>query len=280
MTRIQVAGHVCVDLKPRLSAAGVGAPGELVSVGPMDITVGGAVGNCGRVLAGMGLGVALSGSIGDDELGVFCRQLLQSLPGSEVDLAVVQGTATSYSVVVEPRGVDRSFWHHTGANDAFIGDCPVTATHLLHYGYPSLTPAMCADDGRPIRALFERAHSKGVATSLDLAFVATGSPVRPLDWARLLRAVAPACDVLCPSWDDLASSLGLSEDAAEAAIESWASEALGWGSAIVLVTLGQRGSYLRVASADRLSSLASCGIEASVWLITPAGHRRRSLTTS
>lgn len=264
MTAIQVAGHVCVDLKPRLTSAGVANPGELVDTGTLQITIGGVVGNCGRAFADLGVDVALSGSVGDDELGAICRRLLGERHGS-IDLAVAEAHATSYSVVVEPPGVERSFWHHTGANDAFVGDCAVVAEKLLHYGYPSLTPAMCVDDGRPIRALFGRAHAAGVATSLDLAFLASGSPVRDLDWAGLFRAVVPATDVFCPSWDDVASCLGLPLEVGDDAVVAWAEEALGWGATVVLITLGSKGSYLRVAGADRLARLAAAGIDAHAW---------------
>jgi sugar/nucleoside kinase (ribokinase family) len=264
LSTIQVAGHVCVDLKPQLTASGVALPGELVAAGPLKISVGGAVGNCGRVLADLGVDVSLSGSVGDDDLGALCESLLRRRH-QQVDLAVVEGAATSYSVVVEPPGLERSFWHHTGANDAFAGDCPISATTLLHYGYPSLTPAMCVDDGLPIRRLFERAHRRGVATSLDLAFLAAGSPLRSLDWEALLHAAAPSCDVFCPSWDDIASSLDLHPDADEDMVKDWAETALGWGAAVVLVTLGNKGSYVRVAGHERLGGLSRTGIDPGAW---------------
>jgi sugar/nucleoside kinase (ribokinase family) len=265
MSSIQVAGHVCVDLTPTLGSAGVAAPGELAEVGPMTISIGGAVGNCGRVLSGLGVDVSLSASVGDDELGAICLRLLQERHGEAVDLTVVPGLATSYSVVVEPPGIDRSFWHHTGANDVFDGECAVTARQLLHFGYPSLAPAMCAADGEPIVRLFERARQQGVATSLDLAFLAANSPLQALDWSRLFRAVLPSCDVFCPSWDDVVSSLGLPADASRDTVAGWAEKFLDWGAGIVLITLGEEGAYLRVSGAERLGTLAACGIQPEAW---------------
>ena len=161
--------------------------------------------------------------------------------------------------------MDRSFWHHTGANAAFVGDCAVTTDRLIHFGYPSLTPAMCADGGAPILRLFDRAHRQGVATSLDLAFVAANSPVRDLDWEALLRTAVAASDVFCPSWHDLASCLGVPMDADAAYVSEWADRFLDWGAGVVLITLGERGSLLRVADRDRLAPFAACGIEASAW---------------
>ena len=44
-----VAGHVCLDLTPGLTRAGLPRPGELVPSGPLELTVGGCVGNTGVV---------------------------------------------------------------------------------------------------------------------------------------------------------------------------------------------------------------------------------------
>jgi len=264
MSSIQVVGHLCVDLKPGLGSTKIAAPGELAVVGPMGISMGGAVGNCGRVLADLGVNASLSACVGDDELGAMALRILGPRH-HDVDLAVTPGLATSYSVVVEPEGVDRSFWHHTGANAAFVGDCAVTTDRLIHFGYPSLTPAMCADGGAPIVRLFDRAHRQGVATSLDLAFVAANSPVRDLDWEALLRTAVAASDVFCPSWHDLASCLGVPMDADAAYVSEWADRFLDWGAGVVLITLGERGSLLRGADRDRLAPFAACGIDASAW---------------
>ncbi|MGV8849612.1 MAG: carbohydrate kinase family protein [Propionibacteriaceae bacterium] len=263
MNSIQVVGHLCVDLRPALGSTGLAAPGELAVVGPMQITMGGAVGNCGRVLAELGARASLSACIGDDELGAMAVRLLGG--DHDLDLQVVPGLATSYSVVVEPEGVDRSFWHHTGANIAFVGDCAVTGEKVLHFGYPSLTPSVCADGGAPIVRLFERAHDQGVATSLDLAFVADNSPVRDVDWPALLQNAVARTDVFCPSWDDLASCLGVPAEPDRDLVTYWAERFLEWGAGVVLITLGAQGSYLRVAEASHLGGLVACGIDADDW---------------
>jgi sugar/nucleoside kinase (ribokinase family) len=266
---IQVVGQLCVDLRPILGTSRLAAPGELAVVGPMAITLGGAVGNCGRVLADLGVEASLSGCIGDDELGAMARRLLEARH-RDVDLLVSAELATSYSLVVEPVGLDRSFWHHTGSNLAFTGECAVTATRLLHYGYPSLTPTMCADAGEPIVRLFDRAHRQGVATSLDLSFVADDSPVRDVDWEALLRRSVACSDVFCPSWDDLVSCLRLPSDVDDAYVAEWADRFLAWGARIVVLTCGSRGTYLRAAPAERLGMFAEWGTDVDAWAGTAA----------
>jgi len=263
VTHLQVVGQLCVDLRPALGPTGIAAPGELAVVGPMAITMGGAVGNCGRVLADLGVHATLSGCIGDDELGAMARRILGRQ--HELDLQETSDLATSYSVVVEPAGVDRSFWHHTGANEAFVGDCAVTADRLVHLGYPSLVPSMCRDGGAPIVRLFDRTHSQGVATSLDLAFVADNSPVRDVDWPALLRAAVSRSDVFCPSWGDLVSCLGLPAEADDAYVAEWAERFLEWGAGIVVITRGTLPTHLAVADPDRLRALARCGIDRDEW---------------
>jgi sugar/nucleoside kinase (ribokinase family) len=124
---------------------------------------------------------------------------------------------------------------------------------------------MCADGGAPIVRLFDRAHRQGIATSLDLSFVADNSPIRDLDWAALLRRAVAASDVFCPSWDDLVNCLGLPADAEDAYVTEWAQRFLDWGAGMVLITRGTRGSYLTVSDAGRLLAFAACGLDPAEW---------------
>ena len=56
--QIAVAGHLCVDLTPTLAGAPSVAPGQLVEVGGLTITLGGSVANTGRGLAALGADVS------------------------------------------------------------------------------------------------------------------------------------------------------------------------------------------------------------------------------
>ena len=66
MRRTVVAGHVCVDLAPRLEVLPRSAPGDLELVGPLDMTPGGCVSNTGGMLAALGAPVEVVGDAGDD----------------------------------------------------------------------------------------------------------------------------------------------------------------------------------------------------------------------
>lgn len=267
MVSIHVVGHVCVDLTPELHSDHLGVPGELLEVGPLEVRTGGTLSNCARAVRALETEVFLSGMVGNDDLGLICRNRLESEHPGHVELRMHPTASTSYSVVVRQPGQDRSFWHHTGANDEFRGECTIQPTSLLHFGYPTLCPGMCEDDGGPIVDLFQRAHTRSGATSLDLAYLADNSPLKAIDWDALFAAVLPHADVFCPSWDDIASCLPSVDPAFdEARIEEQAAAFLAQGAGLVLITVGKHGAYLATGSAERLGALASLtGIDVDAW---------------
>lgn len=269
MIDIQSVGHVCVDLTPSLPGAPVTTPGVLAEVGPMGIRLGGAVANTARAITALGRTAAAAVTVGQDLLGDVCASMLeQHLPGA----TVVQRSpdhATSYSVVVSPPQGDRTFWHHTGANDAFDGTCDLLGATYVHFGYPALAPGMTRDGGRPTVDLFRRAREQGSATSLDLAYCAENSPLRSYDWSSYFGNVLPHTDVFCPSWDDIISALRTYEDTADGVVAA-ADDFLQLGAGLVLITMGERGSYLATGTGKALEHLASVvGADASQW----AGQR-------
>jgi sugar/nucleoside kinase (ribokinase family) len=149
------------------------------------------------------------------------------------------GETTSYSLVLQAPGRDRSFWHHIGANAGFDGaHLPLEGVAALHVGYPSLLPALTADGGAPLVALFERARAAGAVTSLDLAVIDPASPAARLDWRALLEHVLPHVDVLSPSIADV-RSIGL-----DAGLLDVARELVAMGAANVLLTAGADGLAL------------------------------------
>lgn len=267
MVSIHVLGHVCVDLTPELHSDHFAIPGELTEVGALNIRTGGTVSNCARTIKALNCEVYLSGRVGNDRLGAICRALLEDEHPGTVDLHIDPQAATSYSIVIHPPTTDRSFLHHTGANDFFDGNAPLIPHSIVHFGYPTLCPAMCADDGAPIVDLFTRAHEGGSATSLDLAYLAQNSPLRALNWSRLFTHVLPHTDVFCPSWDDLVSCLpGTPTEPGMEEIAAMAQRFIDAGASIVLITLGKDGSFLRTGSVEAFTPLeALCGIDAEAW---------------
>lgn len=248
MLRVSVAGHLCVDLVPELPQAARFAPGQLIQVGPLDVRLGGCVANTGLVLADLGAEPLLQAGVGDDPLGTVARDLL----GDRAHLAVLPGRTTSYSIVLEPGGADRTFWHHTGANEFFDTELVSVDTDLLHLGYPPLLPGTLVEVGQPLVDLLTRARAAGVTTSLDLAVVDQDSAIAAFDWEQILTRVLPLTDVISPSTDDLASMLAPGQEPSLAAAEEWCDHLLAQGVAIALVTAGRHGMVLASAGMERI----------------------------
>jgi sugar/nucleoside kinase (ribokinase family) len=249
-----VAGHVCVDLIPELPALPLARPGELIEIGPLDMSPGGCVSNTGGDLAALGADVHVVGDAGDDALGTALVKMLHAR-GTRIDqIRLLPGRSTSYSVVVQRPGEDRSFWHHVGANEEFDGsEVDLAGAGLLHVGYPSLLPALVAAGGEALEALLARARRDGMTTSLDLAVLDAGSQAADHDWPALLARVLPLVDVLSPSADDLRTTLHLDVSNDPGDLRRAARGLVDMGAAIVLLTAGTSGLQLSTADAPRLA---------------------------
>jgi sugar/nucleoside kinase (ribokinase family) len=276
MNRVVVAGHLCVDLAPRARALSL-EPGLLTEVGPLDVSLGGSVANTGRALVALGHEVTLAARVGADDLGRIATEHLgrTGLLGAPT---TTPGASTSYSIVLEPDGADRSFWHHVGANAMFDGTEASVDADVVHLGYPSLLPALCENDGAALRAFLSRARRTGAVTSVDLAVV---DPSSPVDWRSVLATAMPLIDVITPSADDLRSALGDARATAPELVELL----LGWGAGVVVVSDGARGLSLGAADADRLrasgDALACLADEwAHARVQQPANTLRKHVTTN
>ena len=64
---------------------------------------------------------------------------------------------TSYTVVINPPGIDRIFLHCPGANDTFSADDVrydlLADVTLFHFGYPPLMKQMHADGGTQVASM-------------------------------------------------------------------------------------------------------------------------------
>lgn len=274
MHSIAVAGHICADLTPGLGPLLRTDPGELFEVGPLRFALGGCVANTARVLAALGVDAHAYATVGSDVLGDFVRTRLEQ-EGIIARLRVDPAAATSYSIVLESPGRDRTFWHHPGANAKFDGsDIEPTTVDLFHLGYPTLLPGLLADDAAPFVQILDGVRLAGATASVDLAVVDRDAPVGQLDWACILRRIAQETDILSPSLDDLTSALGLEPSHDVALAEHLAGQLIEWGAAVAVVSLGADGLVLRCGSAERLRRAGrALAPLAEVW----AGARLRVL---
>ena len=269
MSRIVVCGHLCLDVIPTF--LGVGAaqdwarPGRLTLMGAPVIATGGAVSNVGLTLNRLGVPVRLAARIGDDPLGMLVLDRINA-GGADLTEGVVRmpGEITSYSVVLNPPSVDRSFLHCPGANDTFgegdVSDATLSDAALFHFGYPPLMKSIWADKGVGLTRLFQRARTAGALTSLDMSLPDPSSPSGAVDWGSYLARVLAHVDLFLPSIEELVYMMdrdefarlskvgggeGIIQSASFELLERLSDSALRLGASAVLIKLGDRGAYLR-----------------------------------
>jgi len=181
---------------------------------------------------------------------------------------------TSYTVVVNPPGVDRMFLHWPGANDTFcaadLSADKLAGARLLHFGYPPLMRRMFTGGGRELALLLARAKRKGLTTSLDVTMPDPRSPSGRVDWGRLLERVLPHVDVFAPSFEETLFMLDRRRFDAQSAsqgqrrpkpslLAELARRLLAMGTAVVALKLGRHGLYVRSTPSDeRLLSMGAC----------------------
>jgi sugar/nucleoside kinase (ribokinase family) len=277
-----VAGHLCLDVIPDLSSIeqdqidAILQPGRLVIVGPVYYCTGGPVSNTGLALTKLGIRTRLMGKVGDDLFGHAIRGVIQDYAeGDDADLAgamVVDPAAdTSYTVVLSPPGIDRTFLHHPGANDTFGADDIryelVADSRLFHFGYPPLMKRMYESGRSDLTQIFQRAKDTGVTTSLDMALPDPSSPAGRADWRGILCSVLPYADLFLPSIEEILFMLHPATYQALCAeaggphilplvqpelLSDVSRELLEMGAKIVALKLGDRGLYLHTAGLDVL----------------------------
>lgn len=286
--RVLVAGHLCLDFIPSLSEDPGREPGALYLIGPMEVRLGGAVHTTGAALATLGVQVRLAACVGTDALASVQRDLLQR-KGLDTSALIEVDSSTSYSIVVQPPGRDRTFWHHTGCNDHFDGaGVDLEEVEVVHLGYPSLLPGLLREDGMPLRRLLDQAHARSVVTSLDLAVVPSvpqaERAAQASTWRRFLDTIAPATDILTPSIDDLESVVHWGLGGNAAALELASHRLIEAGVAVVMVTGGAAGLHVastpdgtRLARFPRLAHLAETAGESH--FIAPVPPQRIAGTT-
>lgn len=269
---VVVAGHICLDIIPHLpggEAATRFRPGTLAEIGPATVATGGCVPNTGRALRQLGVPTWLLGKVGDDAFGRTTAGILATAGFSDT-LLVSPGEHTSYSIILSPPRRDRMVLHYPGANDTFtaddIPDSALAGARLFHFGYPPLMRRMYEDDGKHLAAVLSRARMAGLTTSLDMAYPDPATPAGQADWARILAVVLPSVDIFVPSLEEVLVMLEPGQAAALAGgsaalddipvqrISKLGEQLLALGAGIVGIKVGERGFYLRTASAERLAA--------------------------
>ncbi len=207
------------------------ARGTLGFVDAIDLRGGGCALNVSSALARDGLDAAVLGKVGVDPFGDFLLGLLVERGVDATGVVRDAEVSTSASVVLVDSGGERTFVHVRGANAALradeLGDAPF-AGRALHIGGALVLDAL---DGEPTAALLAEARSRGVFTSLDTVYDASGR------WERVLPALQH-CDLVTPGLAEAQAITG-EPDAARAARRLHE-----LGAREVAVTLGPEGCHV------------------------------------
>ncbi len=174
----------------------------------------------------------------------FLKQRSPELAGGMI---VDSRVTTSYSVVISPPQTDRTFLHHSGANDTFTAaDIPAAqleGARLFHFGYPTLMRSIYADGGAEMESIFKLAKAKGLKTSLDMSLPDPASEAGQVDWTAWLQRVLPYVDIFLPSLDETRLMLRTGESPSALAAKLHA-----WGAGIVGLKMGAEGLFCRWAN--------------------------------
>ncbi len=254
--QIIVAGHICLDIIPGFQHLKGDLyeqlePGKLIDTGPATVGTGGPVSNTGLALHRLGVATQLMGKVGDDAFGQMVLKIIESYDPQLRESMIVSGDVdTSYSVVLNPPGVDRIFLHHPGANDTFCSeDVPVDQMKegkIFHFGYPPLMREMYLNGGSSLASLMQRVQDAGFITSLDMALPDPNSEAGQVDWLTILERTLPYVDIFLPSFDEIAIMLNIDNHGPQD-ISEIGQRLLEMGTGIVVLKLGSQGIYLRTS---------------------------------
>ena len=278
MPEAVVAGHLCLDIIPSFEGEVRLEPGSMTSVNSTTFATGGAVANVGLSLLKLGVDTRLIGQVGDDGFGEQVKRVLRSHdPRAAEGIATSKTCATSYTVVINPPGVDRSFLHHPGCNDRFsAADIGLDGLEprLFYFGYPPLMRGIYGDGGAGLAALFSSLKAKGITTALDMSMPDTNGPAGTVDWAAFLARVLPHTDIFFPSLPEMLFMLERDTFEGEWQKEGMpspllcdlAGRLLELGAGIVGLKLGENGLYLRTCAEARLQRAGDALNDSSGWI--------------
>ena len=279
--KIVVARHVSLDLTPKFnmktgvsSIGDVIKPGKLVNVGKVAIAPGGCVTNTGLALKKFGADVRLIAKVGKDEFADILYEKYRE-QGAEPNFIVSEDDATSYTIVIAPKGCDRAFLHDSAANDSFkeedIDYEVVKEADYFHFGYPTLMKEFYRTDKDELQNMYRKVKKLNLITSLDVTAVDPESETADIDWNKRLSEVLPYVDFFMPSIeelcfmldrekyyemqkrgsDDVCLYLSLSED-----VIPMAEKVLNLGCKGVLIKCGAAGLFLMTADSSRMKELS------------------------
>jgi sugar/nucleoside kinase (ribokinase family) len=222
--------------------------GALELVDEISLHGGGCALNTASALVRLGLEAAVVGKVGADPFGDFIFQLLDERGVDRRGVLQDSAVSTSATVVLVDSAGERTFLHLPGANGHLrreeLDEDALFSGRALHVAGALVMPEL---DGSPTAGVLEEAKARGLTTSLDTVWDATGR------WERLLPSL-PHLDLIVPS---LAEGSAISGEPEPDAVAAWLRER---GVGTVALKLGAEGCF--VASEEFEGFVAAPAVEA------------------
>lgn len=213
--------------------------GRLGLVEEMRLHIGGCASNTGIDLAKLGVSTAVLGKVGCDGLGDFVVNTLEKAGLDTRGVVRDEHATTSATMVLVSSDGERTFLHHLGGN-AYYRSSEVKwevieGAKILHVAGALVMPAL---DGEPMAEVLREGKRRGMITSLDTVWDATGK------WMKTLAPCLPHTDYFMPSLAEAQEITGQRElrDVAKALRDA--------GVSTVALKLGPEGCYVQTANTD------------------------------
>ena len=222
--------------------------GALELVDEISLHGGGCALNTASALVRLGLEAAVVGKVGADPFGDFILQLLDERGVDRRGVLRDSAVSTSATVVLVDSAGERTFLHLPGANGQLrreeLDEGVLFSGSALHVAGALVMPEL---DGSSTANVLEEAKGRGLTTSLDTVWDATGR------WERLLPSL-PYLDLFVPS---LAEGSAISREGEPESVAAWLRER---GVGTVALKLGADGCF--VSSDEFEGFVAAPAVEA------------------
>jgi sugar/nucleoside kinase (ribokinase family) len=210
--------------------------GRLGLVEEMRLHIGGCASNTAIDLSKLGVSTAVLGKVGSDGLGDFVINTLQNAGLDTRGVVRDEHVTTSATMVLISSDGERTFLHHLGGNAYYrFSDVKwevIEGVKILHVAGALVMPAL---DGEPMAKVLREGKRRGMITSLDTVWDATGK------WMKTLAPCLPHTDYFMPSLAEAQEITQKKEpyDVAKALRDA--------GVGTVAIKLGPEGCYVQTA---------------------------------
>ena len=215
-------------------------PGKLVKVNSVTVHNGGNAMTASINLKKMGVEAKILGKVGNDIFGSYLRDCLDKFDVDTRGLKVNENVQTSVSIVLLDATGERSFLHCTGTNAVMsINDINWDVVSETDCVFVTGSFLMNNFDGDETAQFLKKCKEMGKTTFLDVCWDASGR------WGEVIDCAMPYIDYFMPSVDEAVEIAGCSDP------DEMADEFMKRGVKNVVIKLGKKGAYLRLAGTEK-----------------------------